>query len=504
VRKILFIIPFFLWTCNESKSSPTDSSEVIPSFNVIVSNIENNSTVSGQLTLNISSSTNNPLSKVEFYLNDQLIGIIEENPFTFIWDTTFNVDGVYSLQVKGFDSMNNNHILTLSINIDNNFDGTFQKTIPFSASGYVQAYSALENEYGGYTIIGKGSLLGVSSNNDILFVKADIKGDLENFNIHNLNGVDTPRDIIRSNDNGYIIVGQTYTGSDQHADAFMMKTDTDGQMLWYKTYDSSGQGGGGYDVALTVHNQGTSGYLVGAGWGGKRYLSILRTSSTGNMTSWNYFGDGTDMGTAYAQTLREENYSPMIQRVSTGGYIMAGYRYVQDESTYLIHLIKLDNSGQNIEWNNTYGNGSPGWMGKVIIESNDNGFIVGGFQGTSQVNKGDLVILKVNSSGQQIWLNKYDGNGSINSIDHTNDGGYILTGYTDTTSNGNLDIYLLKIDSEGNQMWSKKFGGDYNDAGLSVKTVSDGGYLISGYYGTSENTSEIYLIKTDINGNVNQ
>lgn len=67
---------------------------------------------------------------------------------------------------------------------------------------------------------------------------------------------------------------------------------------------------------------------------------------------------------------------------------------------------------------------------------------------------------------------------------------------------------LMSSWSTGHQItihpgWFKTFGGSYSDCGRSVQQTSDGGYIIAGYthsYGAGY--SDVYLIKTDANGNL--
>ena len=52
--------------------------------------------------------------------------------------------------------------------------------------------------------------------------------------------------------------------------------------------------------------------------------------------------------------------------------------------------------------------------------------------------------------------------------------------------------YLLKVDDNGEEQWSQIF-----DFGIaeSVQQTTDGGYIITGY-----DSSDIYLVETDENG----
>jgi len=85
-------------------------------------------------------------------------------------------------------------------------------------------------------------------------------------------------------------------------------------------------------------------------------------------------------------------------------------------------------------------------------------------------------------------------------IDRTQDGNYIVVGEVESNY-ANSDVYLLKVNSDGDTLWTTRFGNtNTNEIGRSVKATSDGGYIICGYGGVSQE-NEVILIKTDSLGN---
>jgi len=84
----------------------------------------------------------------------------------------------------------------------------------------------------------------------------------------------------------------------------------------------------------------------------------------------------------------------------------------------------------------------------------------------------------------------------------TADKGYAIVGKTASYGKGGTDVYLIKTDSKGNIEWKKTFGDEYDDVGNSIKVTSDGGFIISGASKDKSDTSRLYLIKTDSEGNI--
>ena len=108
-----------------------------------------------------------------------------------------------------------------------------------------------------------------------------------------------------------------------------------------------------------------------------------------------------------------------------------------------------------------------------------------------------------------LWTKTYGGINydSGNTVQQTSDGGYIIVGMTVPFNENNPDIFLIKTDAGGDTLWTKTFGDTLIDIGNFVQQTSDGGYIIAGYIGvriyvkTGGFETDVYLIKTDGNGN---
>jgi hypothetical protein len=141
-------------------------------------------------------------------------------------------------------------------------------------------------------------------------------------------------------------------------------------------------------------------------------------------------------------------------------------------------------------------------FGNSVQQTSDGGYIIAGETDSFGVD-GDVYLIKTDVLGNEEWSQTFGGNGWDGgySVQQTTDGGYIITGWC-TTNAGDHDVYLIKTDVNGNEEWSQTFGGNNDDEGYSVQQTTDGGYFVTGYYNTHpvDWLPDVYLIKTDADG----
>jgi hypothetical protein len=83
-------------------------------------------------------------------------------------------------------------------------------------------------------------------------------------------------------------------------------------------------------------------------------------------------------------------------------------------------------------------------------------------------------------------------------VQQTSDGGYIATGVIYQMGGTDAQVYLVKTDANGNTAWTNTFGVTSTfDCGYCVQQTTDGGYIISGIY----SGYGLWIIKTDSSGN---
>jgi len=192
-----------------------------------------------------------------------------------------------------------------------------------------------------------------------------------------------------------------------------------------------------------------------------------------------------------------------VQQTADNGYIIAGETHSYGAGESDVWLIKTDANGDTL-WTKTIG-GPHYDDGYSVQQTTDGGYIIaGGTYKFSPLGNWDVYLIKTDASGNTLWTKSFGGTeGDYGySVQQTTDGGYIIAGYTESYSVGESDVWLIKTDANGNTLWTKTFGGTEKDYGRSVQQTADGGYIIAGYtesYGAGG--YDVWLIKTEANGN---
>lgn len=133
-----------------------------------------------------------------------------------------------------------------------------------------------------------------------------------------------------------------------------------------------------------------------------------------------------------------------------------------------------------------------------VILSHDDNILLVGEQSVGDQNI-DIVVAKVNRSGQKLWEHKYGGDKAENlsnlymmneCILKTEDGGYLLAAHSDSPAsgeksqparNGSFDYWIFKIDNNGNFLGDVRYGGSQSDISERIISTDAGKYVVGGY-----------------------
>ena len=369
----------------------------------------------------------------------------------------------------------------------------------FGGSEWDYGYYVQQTTDGGYIIAGQTRFLETDPNktgfvDNIFLIKTDTQGNTLWERTFEDSRPGIGNCVQQTTDGGYIITGT----KDEHK-VYLIKTDSNGETLWEKTlvggdryYGHSVQQttDGGYIVTGLKH------IFVETGiYPTKEDVYLIKTDSNGNML-WEKTigGSDSDMGNC-------------VQQTSDGGYIILGSTYSYGAGNEDVYLIKTDPNGNTL-WERTFG--SSEWdFATSIQQTSDGGYIIAGDIRHINYNVSDpdeyifycgFYLIKTDSNGEKIWEKTFEGDNSysdyITSAQQTTDGGYIIANSKEPYGAGESDIYIMKTDSNCEKIWEMTVGGIDDDMGKSIQQTTDGGYIIAGStYSYRAGKSDVYLVK---------
>jgi hypothetical protein len=157
------------------------------------------------------------------------------------------------------------------------------------------------------------------------------------------------------------------------------------------------------------------------------------------------------------------------------------------------------NAQINIQWEARYNNTSNvDQVEDYELDASGNSYVTGSsFNGTDY----DIVTVKYDNNGNQVWINIYGGSGldQAKALTIDNNGDIIVTGAYKNTSGvaTDWDIFILKINgSTGAQVWSNVYtGSDYYDIGNDVAVNSSNEIYIVGNYNFSSTDLDMIVMR---------
>lgn len=340
---------------------------------------------------------------------------------------------------------------------------------------------------GGFLVLGNTQSYG-SGGYDIWLIKTDETGNKIWDKIIGGKNFDTGRFAQQTSDNGFVIVGNTNSyGNVDREDVWLVKTDENGNEQWNKTY------GGIYtDNAFSVDQTTDSGYvIIGQTWSWSNDHEIadawlIRTDSNGNEI-WNktYGGDAGEGGFSGQQT-------------NDLGFIMVGSTSSYADEHIDVWLVKTNGNGDEL-WNKTFSitENDVGWS--VQQTEDNGYIITGFTAESTSIYGDVILIKTDESGKKQWIKTYGGDKGETGYfVSQTSDGGFIVTGqtYTYGSSKYDADLWLLKTDENGKLKWDRNYGGEQLDIGHCVRQTSDGGYIVAGEtYSYGNGINDIWLIK---------
>ena len=277
-----------------------------------------------------------------------------------------------------------------------------------------------------------GSIVDTSGISDILILKIKPNGDTILFKIIEFGYESIAKGCMESDDGFFLVTGATKINSNSDWQAFLIKSDSSGNVIWQNSY-----GNGMIEVGFTISEAEEKGFLIC----GQRASAntampyVVRTDSLGNLKWQNVYGTGD-----------KDNSGCMGQRMSDGNHVLSSAIDYNDGMGLEGYAAKINDSGSVI-WEKSFGISlNDAFTTTPIQGSNGEIFFCGLSSGLALA-----WIMKITADGDSVWSRQYSNPlnffNNVHNFTRSSDGGFLITGYA--LGPQSWDVWLLKLDSLG-------------------------------------------------------
>ncbi|MCB0754856.1 MAG: hypothetical protein H6603_06870 [Flavobacteriales bacterium] len=324
------------------------------------------------------------------------------------------------LAVIGTSINGGNSFLNIDF-VDFNGVSTLQRSILINTEG-ISIKCTQDNK-----LILAGSLTDQNGNKDVLLAKTDSDGNLIWQKTFGGPMTDFATDIIELEDGSLMLIGTTQSFGAGPISMYVIKTDASGNELWSRTFGSDGADGGSELLQVNSNEVMLLGFTNSFGAGDRD--NYLQTVSLAGDSLWST----TIGGAAYEE-------SQAIARTSDGGYIMSNHS-ASEEPNHSLLATKLDMNGATV-WEHHFGTIPSHEGGEGVLADSQGNYVFVG-RTNSFGNDEQVYFIKTDASGNVLEELNFgaDGDQRGNDIIEHN-GSYYICG--NSTVNGDSDVLLIK------------------------------------------------------------
>ena len=290
---------------------------------------------------------------------------------------------------------------------------------------------------------------------------------------------------------GFIVLGWTESFGAGGRDAWVLRLDDSGNVVWQRAY-----GGAGFDQGDDIRFTPDGGFIAAcfttSAGAGQEDLWLLKLDAAGGI-QWQRTLGGT------AADLAEH-----VETTSDGGYLATGFTRSFGFGRNDVWVIKLSPSG-DVLWQRVIG--APGDdIPEYLEKTADGGFVIAGATDSFGAGGTDAFLLKFDASGVLQWQRAYGGSGAdyAESVRQTGDGGFIIGGHTDSSGAGGHDVWAVRLDASGDVLWQRTYGGEGEDFAYSLQPAASGGGVIAAGATRSfgAGSDDVFLLRIASDGRV--
>ena len=293
-------------------------------------------------------------------------------------------------------------------------------------------------------------------------------------------------DAIEGSPGEYYLVGKTKSFSNGGSDAYIIKLDNNGGIIWEKHY-------GDYLDEQIVS-------ICPALYGGYVMTGYTQTNENGAEIWCLWIDDAGDSLWSMTYGNFSSDQGSCIRPNSDQGYTMTA-RVTVFQWGDQVFLAKMDQAGDTL-WTKVYGTPRQDY-GHSFIETSDGGYMIVGRTYASYTGEsGDAWTIRTDAGGDTLWTKKYgwdNGEDIFYCVLETEDG-YIFAGQTRSTGPGYTNVYVVRTDFNGDTVWTRTYGGEIAQNCYAMHEKENGNYVLCGYSSSFSPYNDVYMLEIDPQG----
>jgi hypothetical protein len=251
----------------------------------------------------------------------------------------------------------------------------------FGEAGRDLAWSATPTPDGGIVIAAESEQAG-RGDRDAYLLRLDTTGDLVWERAVDASGDQRVFQVTRTDDGAYVFAGTTAADRDANRNVYIIRVDAWGDTMWSRTFGDEPDDVGHGVMALTGGEVLVTGY-GGTRTNGRNDVYLMRLDAEGNLRWWRHAGGPAD------------DRAMMSARNAGAGYATVGYSVTSTGSDVMV----LESDGEGNIRTSTVLERSGNDRGVMILPSGS-GYVLTGMFGATQTSTGNFGILWLGRSGR--------------------------------------------------------------------------------------------------------
>lgn len=278
-------------------------------------------------------------------------------------------------------------------------------------------------------------------------------------------------DISETSDGSLVVLGAI--GSGKFTDFWLLRLKNNGDTLWTRRLGTDAM-----DVPeklVCLNNQEI--LILGKTFiGDNENVLLIKTDTDGNELWRNTLDDGIFR--------KADDITPL----SDNGFVISGAKSSDPETPHL-WMAKMDENGNQL-WEHIFSEELKGCLASVKQLPNKD-FILSGQVSGKALNDCDILVIRTDENGNEIWQNRLDAPKSKEwpeCICCSPDSCFVLVGWAGSCLNDindenaifDFDLMIKKMNCDGKVLWSKNIDGEGSEGGNAVTIRPDGNFIVAG------------------------